>query len=264
MGVRRRSKERFKFAVSNGGDSSTGIVDSIMSGATRVSGIGFILTAVCWFYGWRFTQAYFDRVGAGWVTELLPTSSVIQHGVSPTISIAVAGYLLFDGIVRHKWTSVGFRPWAIVLLLSVFCLGLLLELFDRKAGLVVQGATMYIGLSFVGWCVVLLIWEYSKSGSKLTPNALTMLYAVLYLGLYQCPSMIGKIKADLDFQTQALPRVGVMRADPEENWRLVEIVNDKALIYSGGTPRAAARFRLVEFKELSVEDKYSSAKVVSR
>lgn len=237
-----------------------GVFDSFLSTSTRLSGAAFILTAISWFYGWRYSEAYFTRIGASWVLTTLSTGSLVQHGAAPIITVAVAAYLLVDGIVHHGWKNATFRRWPILLVVSIFVLGIVLENFYTVPGLLIQAMAMYASLSLVGWCIVLLALEYSNNGAKLTTKALTMIYFVLYLGLYQGPAIIGRLKADIDFKTEGLPKVGVLRANPAETWRLVEMIGERALIHSGGTPRAAARFRLVELKEISIEDRMRSTK----
>jgi hypothetical protein len=89
-------------------------------------------------------------------------------------------------------------------------------------------------------------WEFQK-------HALVMLISwAILVGLFIAPDQTGRARAEyhLDATATPLPVVDLPGSSPELKWRLVHIIDGRALLISVAKERQNSTFRVIEAKDL--------------
>ena len=214
------------------------------------------LSALGYFVGWRETQTYFTSIGASWAATSVPPLTLLQHSANTIVAIVFAAFyslvLLSDNKISARKLS-----WAcaLCLLVSSTCLLASQGTFGQLASTAVYtfasvGSTLCAVAA--GITPAELYGHSRASQTSISSGYLWLVYWVVLPGLFWAPDRLGQAQSlrDMDVIHSPLPIVSVDSTQFGGTWRLVQLLQDKALLVQLDAKEASRRFKIVEAKDI--------------
>jgi hypothetical protein len=221
------------------------------------------LSALGYFIGWREASTYYIELGAPWAASMLPSSVLLQ--LSPEIAALIGGaaFLGFYALATGQTSAQGLNRFTRIILM--IALGLyfanwwLIPWVNDKEWLTAM--QVYLATRLVAWgfaisaglTVAELLGHLKLAGWQMKPTHMMLIFVVVLFGLYQSPAQLGKARAryHLDPDATELPLVKVPDSPPDLKWRLVHVVDGRALLLLSPTKESKnCTFRVIDAKDL--------------
>lgn len=214
------------------------------------------LSALGYFVGWKETQAYYTSIGASWAAASVPPLALLQQSANTIIAIAFGAFyslvLLNDNKITTRKLS-----WAcaIFLVASSICLIASQGTFGQLPS---SGAYAFAAVGSMLCAVaagITLAELYGHTKAIQTPlksGHLWLVYWVVLPGLFWAPERLGQAQSlrDMEVTNSPLPVVAVDSTQPTSAWRLVQLLQDKALLVRLDAKESQRQFRVVEAKDI--------------
>ncbi len=225
------------------------------------------LSALGYFVGWKETQAYYTSIGASWATASVPPLILLQQSANTIVAIIFGAFyslvLLNDNKITTRKLS-----WAcaIFLLASSVCLiasqGTFGQLQSTDAYTFATIGSMLCAVA-AGMTVAELYGNTKAIQASLSSGHLWLIYWIVLPGLFWAPERLGQAQSlrDMDLTNSPLPFVAVESTQPASAWRLVQLLQDKALLVKLDAKEGQRQFRVVEVKDIQSIAATSSSKI---
>lgn len=214
------------------------------------------LSVLGYFVGWKETQAYYTSIGAVWAAASVPPLALLQQSANTIIAITFGAFyslvLLSDNKISTRKLS-----WAcaIILLASTACLlaskGTFGQLPSTGAYTFASIGSMLCALS-AGITVAELYGHTKASQTSHSSGHLWLVYWIVLPGLFWAPERLGQAQSlrDMDVTYSPLPLVSVESTQSAGSWRLVQLLQDKALLVKLDPKETNRQFRVVDIKDI--------------
>jgi hypothetical protein len=214
------------------------------------------LSALGYFIGWRETQAYYTAIGAGWAAASVPPLTLLQKSANTIVAMAFGAFISLVLLSDNK-ISTRKLSWACALffLASAACLlasqGTFGELPSTAA---YSFASVGSLLCAVAAGVTLAEWygHARASQASISSGHLWLVYWIVLPGLFWAPDRLGQAQSlrDMDVTHSPLPIVLIDPTQSAGTWRLVQLLQDKALLVKLDTKEINRQFKVVEAKDI--------------
>jgi hypothetical protein len=216
------------------------------------------LSALGYFAGWREAKAYYSALGATWVASSVSASSLLQLSATTIVAIVFGAFyslvLLNDKKLSPRKLSLA---CAVLLLISTIALSTSQGLFGHPPAiaaysLAILGSTLCAVAA--GVTLTELYCNTRTSPGAPPTNHLWLLYWFVLPGLFWAPDRLGQAQAlrDMDPTTSPLPIVSIDATQGSGTWRLVQILQDKALLIRIGAKESSTQFKIVDAREINL------------
>ena len=214
------------------------------------------LSAIGYFVGWKETKAYYISIGANWAAASVPPLALLQQSANTIMAIAFGAFyslvLLNDNRVTTRKLS-----WvcAIFLMISSVCLiasqGTFGQLQSPAAYTFATVGSLLCAVA-AGITVAELYGHTKATQAPLSSGNLWLVYWIVLPGLFWAPERLGQAQSlrDMDIIHSTLPFVAVDAIEPASTWRLVQLLQDKALLVRLDAKEGQRQFKVVEVKDI--------------
>lgn len=214
------------------------------------------LSAIGYFVGWKETKAYYTSIGASWAAASVPPLTLLQQSANTISAIAFGAFysltLLNDNKITTRklsWASAAF------LLISSVCLLASQGTFGKLPS---PGPYTFANIGSLlcavaaGITVAELYGHTKAIHAPLSSGHLWLVYLIVLPGLFWAPERLGQAQSmrDMDVTNSPLPFVAVDSIQPANAWRLVQLLQDKALLVRLDAKENQRQFRVVEVKDI--------------
>lgn len=214
------------------------------------------LSAIGYFVGWKETKAYYTSIGASWAAASVPSLTLLQQSANTIIAIAFGAFyslmLLNDNKITTRKLS-----WicATFLLISSVCLLVSQGTFGQlpSPGPYTLASIGSLLCAVAAGITVAELYGHTKAiQAPLSSGHLWLVYWIVLPGLFWAPERLGQAKSlrDMNVTHSPLPFVAVDSIQPANAWRLVELLQDKALLVRLDAKENQRQFRVVEVKDI--------------
>lgn len=224
----------------------------------RLASVGIGLSFVAYFVGWREAEAYFSTVGAPWVISLIGASRFLYLSGPLVGGVLLCAFFSVHALgtetvgVKGLWRcSIG--AFLLATLLIVFKVLVPPTAFSPRGLWYLALAAGFCFAIGAGGVVGLVVGRLKESEMRWTVSHAYMIYIAVFAGLYTMPALMGSARArhDLASMEDRLPAVRLLSSTTYENWRLVEAVNESALLIDRQAVSGRPLFRIVKMTEIS-------------
>jgi drug/metabolite transporter (DMT)-like permease len=214
------------------------------------------LSALGYFIGWQEANAYYRALGAAWATDTVPPLELLQLSASTIVAIALATFfslvLLLDEKVSLRklgWLCAAFLGIAGICLSS--SQGLFGDPSPSNAHALAAAGSVLFAVS-AGATLSQLIGYVRQSNQKISSGHLWLVYWFVLPGLFWAPDRLGQARAlrDSEPSSSSLPVVEIQGSSKPGEWRLVQLVEDKALLMTFADEGPKRLFKFVEAKDV--------------
>jgi hypothetical protein len=214
------------------------------------------LSALGYFIGWRESQAYYTALGATWAATSVPPLVLLQLSATTIVAMAAAAFfslvLVLDQSVslrKISWFCAACLGVAAILLIA--SQGTLGDPSPSGAHVLASVGSLFYALS-AGATLSELIGHTRQSRQKLSSGHLWLVYWFVLPGLFWAPDRLGQARAlrDAEPSSSSLPVVELDGSGSQDQWRLVQLFEDKALLMALADKAHNRRFRFVEAKDV--------------
>ena len=229
--------------------ASVDIVPKAMTALLSMSALGY-------FIGWREAHAYYTALGAGWAASNVPSLALLQLSTHTLVAVATAAFfslvLILDRAVslqKISWFCAG-----CLLIAGVFLFASQWPLGDQSpssAHILASIGSLFCALS-AGATLSELIGRTRESRQTLSSGHLWLVYWFILPGLFWAPDRLGQARAmrDVESSSTHLPIVQIEGQASLDQWRLVQLMGDKALLVSFADKAHNRRFKFIEVKDV--------------
>lgn len=226
------------------------VLQRLLAGASGLLGLG----ALAYVIGLRETQSYFSAVGAPWVTSLLSPAQIMQSSAWIWV---IAGWFVVSSVISivNGATPKLLRRQSIASIV-VGAVPLILAAFDlpadpqMRALLAVAGAVMFA--TSAAYTIGEVIALYKEQGLRWSGYQLYLLLFSCGMAFMFAPDRMGVASAQLatQQQTTGLPVAELASDDSKQEWHLLAVAeNNAVLVYL--TPEIGQnRFRVVALTDI--------------
>src|SRR6185312_3183367 len=198
----------------------------------QLAGLIVGLTAVAYVVGWRETTAFYNGLGAPWVTNLLVASQVIRSSIWIVSGIGfffvVSIYMLSQGAASAK----SLRLWSLIFMGIAIALYIAFQFTPPAiSGLLAAGTSICWSWS-TGLALGELVASLAANQVQWHAYHVSILYFVVITGLIFVSDTLGRIHAQTVVETQGKDLALVTIGGPAANagWHLISPVGDKLLL----------------------------------
>lgn len=214
------------------------------------------LSALGYFVGWKETQTYYASVGAGWAAASVPSLALLQQ--STTTIFATAFGAFYSLVLLHN-NNVSTRKlsWAcaILFVFSGGCLfasqGVFGNLSSVYAYTLASTGAMLCALA--GGITLAEFYGHARaSRASISSGHLWLIFWIVLPILFWAPERLGQARSarDMDIKQSPLPLVSIDSTQSIDKWRLVQLLQDKALLVKLDEKEASRQFKIVEAKDI--------------
>lgn len=216
------------------------------------------LSALGYFVGWREANSYYTTLGAAWGAASVSPLALLQLSASTIVTVAAAAFFSQILVLDHK-VSLRKLSW-----FCAACLGIAGILLAASQGLFgyapPSGAHILasVGSQFfaisAGVTISELIGHIRQSSLPISSGHLWLIYWFVLTGLFWAPDRLGEARALRDAAplSSPLPVVEPDASLQQSDWRLVQLVGDKAILMMLTDEAQNRRFRMVDVKDVKV------------
>lgn len=218
---------------------------------TNIGAIGTALlgaTALAYILGYREMIAFYDTIGARWVTGLMGTTRMLQTSAwQVTLLVATCCSTLIDGGPSSKTA----RRAAIVTLAAAAILQSIPG-FPWSPGSEIEAALQSISAllftASAGFTIAELIALHRDSNKTWSSYHVYIFLFAATIAFYWSPGTMGAARAKTALLTPAsLKAVSLIQADAEE-WRLLDVTELKAILIIRSNEQT--RIKVVDFSDI--------------
>jgi hypothetical protein len=224
----------------------------------KSTGLFVALSGIAYFSGWRQRAAYYEKLGAPWITASLSRFSFIEVSAGMLFLTAIFAYgTLFNLATSKRDPNKVFWGGSVTLIVA-FALQFVSICLpkDWVAPSALWGLHMaYAGLVYVAAGVLLgeAIAKFRDQKLRWSPGIAEVIYTVVTYSLYMTPADVGRARAEFHMAApeRNLPAATVINSVLAENWRLVEVLGQMALLADFSKGQSQPIFRVVLLKDIS-------------
>jgi hypothetical protein len=256
MAQRRLRKPR----LANATKGEPKLVDAVLEvgGLLPKSASVFVgLTGIAYFAGWREGVAYYTALGAPWVVSSLPPFSFLFLSAGMIASIALNAFLALHHIATRKQGHKHVAWASAVLVIIAGCLTLAPTILPSRwlsPSRIWWYEEGHAQLMFIaaGGLLGEAISQFRNEKLKWSPAIAYTVYLFALYGLYNTPADRGTARAHFHLapSSNALPLVTVAGGPANEQWRLVELIGQMALLIKPPLATELPTFKLVQVKDI--------------
>jgi len=224
-----------------------GVFSQLVAGMIGLSALGY-------FIGWREASAYYSKLGAPWILNMLPPTYFLQNSAQILVGIVTFSFSAFM-LILVKNVTVKTMSWvSVVLLISALFFSYLPSVqffsFTMKQQYLMESIVGILFLAAAGVLLGEIIGGIVIGGGKWKTSDLISMNLLFAIGVLFSPNIMGSTKAvhDMDLILSPLPIVTL--ADSNTKWRLVQVVDGNAILMEFLTKESKRQFRVVEAKEI--------------
>jgi hypothetical protein len=214
------------------------------------------LSALGYFVGWREANAYYTALGATWAATSVSPLALLQLSASTIVTVAAATFFSLTLVLDQK-VSLRKLSWfcaaclAIASILLSASQGLFGDAPPSGAHVLASVGAQFFAIS-AGVTLSELVGHARQSSQRISSGHLWLIYWFVLPGLFWAPDRLGEARAlrDAEPLSSPLPVVELDTSLPPADWRMVQLVGDKALLMMLADKAHNRRFRLVEVKDV--------------
>lgn len=214
------------------------------------------LSALGYFVGWQEAQAYYKAIGADWAATLMPSLTLLQHSANTIATIAFSTFfsLVLLGAGKISMRKLSWVAVSLALISSV-CLSASQGVFGLLPSQLAYWCAL-AGAAFYAVSAGSTLAEIYGSSRVSQGTASSGLFRLVYWavlpGIFWSPHSLGTAQAlrDMDVTLSPLPIVSLDSTQGAGAWRLVQILQDKALLVKLDGKELNRQFRVVEAKDI--------------
>jgi hypothetical protein len=211
------------------------------------------ITAIGYLVGWRLLNIYYSHLGVGWYVKSLPTSRALQESESLLLIFAI--FTVIGVNMSMRGANSRRMEWyalipAFIGALLVVCVEFADSKFSAKTSyyLALFGGACFIVSA--GFTVAEMISKLRESKLKFSSVHLGLLFSVFSYGILQGPPAIANSKARFHMNPATSPLQHVVKKGCGGCiWRLVDVVDNKALLARISSNQADRTFLLISLDE---------------
>lgn len=214
------------------------------------------LSALGYFVGWKETNAYYTSIGANWAAASVPPLALLQQSANTIIAIAFGAFYSLV-LLNDKQITTRKLSWACAtfLMISSVCLIASQGTFGQlpSPGAYTFATVGSLLCAVAAGITVAELYGHTKAiQALLSSGHLWLVYWIVLPGLFWAPERLGQAQSlrDMDVTHSPLPFVAVDSIDPASAWRLVQLLQDKALLVRLDAKDSQRQFRVVEIKDI--------------
>lgn len=211
----------------------------------KLSGLAVFATAAFVYFGYQVTRSYFQSIGAPWALDLLTTNALILSALPLTGSFLfaiIAGLIWAKRCPKRSWI-IGFT----VICLAIAAVAILVVIFFEKARVVtVAGQTFFFAYALAISGASAEVAHDLNNGKGFSSSVISTVYYFSFFVIFLAPINYGQILARIDCDWTSSPLAVIPLQDaPNEQWRLVRVLADKALLVRLTPQEVDREFRIV-------------------
>ena len=236
-------------------DQSPSPNSALLESLPKAIGAIVSLSALGYFIGWRESQSYYVSLGASWAASAVSPLALLQLSATTLVVIATSTFfsliLLFDGRATARRLSIA---CAVCLAIAALCLvssqGTFGSISPSPAHALASVGSVFCALS-AGITLTELVAHSRESKKEVSSGHLWLVYWFVLPGLFWAPDRLGQARAlrDVEPSASALPSVDLGAGTTPNEWRLVQLMGDKALLMSL-VSKDKRLFKLIEAKDV--------------
>jgi hypothetical protein len=247
-------------------ESPTSKSNSLWEFVPKAINIIVSLSALGYFSGWRESQAYYASIGASWAASSVPPLTLLQLSANTIAAVFFGGFFSLTLLIDNK-IEIRKLSWACAFLLFVAssCLvtsqGFFGQLSSTAAYLFAYVGSLLCAVT-AGVTLTELYGHSRASQNRISVDHLWLIYWVVLPGLFWAPDRLGQAQSlrDMDATHSPLPIVSFESTLNSENWRLVQLLQDKAILVQLDTVSSNRKFKVIEIKDIK-SISFSSGKI---
>lgn len=229
--------------------NSTKSVTTIVRLLPQVVAALVSLSALGYFIGWGEASVYYATLGAPWAISMLPPFALLQLSASIILMMVMFGFVAF---------MIGIPVKALGWITAVILFAALALLFVPPGRLSTDKVYVaaeiggYLYAAAAGLAIVELVGLLKLANWSFQKRHFHLVYIAILFGLFVAPQQLGRARAEyhLDPSSTALPAVDLPGSPTDLKWRLVHIIDGRALLISPAKERQNSAFRVIEAKDL--------------
>lgn len=234
-------------------------VNSITTLITKLAALITGLSALAIISGWKKATTYYQELGAPWVTNMLSPSALFQYSAQQFLGIGIIVFLIIILIAEKSITEKSLRIYCGVFMVLAFIIlsieiipsnWLNLSSLSMYTWIVTAAFLMSISSAF---CIGILITNLSYKKLKWNDFHLSLLFAILWLGLWQSAEYSARAKANYEgnLKSSDLPLVSLVIPIAGKEWRLVTNLDSSFLVVSLAETKGDRVFRILSASDIS-------------
>ena len=237
------NKNESNYAVKDTLDS----VNSISTLLTKLAALITGLSALAIISGWKKATAYYQELGAPWVTSMLSPSALFQYSAQQFIAIGVIVFFVIYMLAEKSTTEKKLLLYSgifMVLALLILPINMLPSSWLNLSPLSIYGLTTVATIS---------ISIVAARKSQWNDFHILLLYIILTVGLWQSAEISATAKAEYDgnLKSSGLPLVSLTVPIAGKEWRLVTNIDSSLLVVSLAETKGDRVFRILSASEIS-------------
>ncbi|MEL4241587.1 hypothetical protein [Shewanella xiamenensis] len=223
---------------------------------SRVIAAILSLSALGYFVGWREANSYYTALGAVWATASVPPLALLQLSASTIVTLAAATFFSLILLLDHKLSPQNLSRLCLAcivigVILLVVSQGLQGYVPPSSAHILATVGSQLFAIS-AGLTLSELIGHIRLSSQPISSTHLWLIYWFVICGLFWAPDRLGEARAlrDAEHLSSPLPIVELDASLQPSDWRLVQLVGDKAILMMLAEEAQNRRFRIIEVNEV--------------
>ncbi|MBP6521076.1 hypothetical protein [Shewanella sp.] len=214
------------------------------------------LSALGYFVGWREANSYYTALGAAWAAASVSPLALLQLSANTIVTVAAAAFFSLILVLEKKVSLRNLsRFCAACLGIAGIFLAASQGLFGyappSRAHILASVGSLFFAIS-AGVTLSELIGHIRQSSQPISSGHLWLIYWFVLPGMFWAPDRLGEARAlrDAEPLSSPLPVVEPDASLQPSDWRLVQLVGDKAILMMLTDEAQNRRFRMVEVKDV--------------
>jgi hypothetical protein len=223
---------------------------SAVAGVLPKAGAAILaLTILGYIGGWRYATAYYGEIGAGWFTRFLSPGQLLFESAGLVSGIAFAAFFALRNWMIEAWSLNGISRWALrltVVAALAYASQEILEIVHLGAWATGVTVLAELCLSFgIGLSICELVGSFRAGQSRWEQRQILVAIGIVSFGLWFGPNMSGTARANLDIDSVASTLPHVSGEGLDSTWRIVAIIDGRALAVRLATQSKDRIFRVI-------------------